>query len=81
MTAKKHLKKKTLSGVALAIILATGSMAAMVHPAHAAAPKTDVIKMSDGWWYTENGQIIHTDTVARNNNGWWVIRNGHLQSL
>lgn len=78
MTAKKHLKKKTLAGVALAILLATGSMAAMVHPAHAAAPKTDVIKMSDGWWYTENGQIIRTDTVARNSNGWWVIRNGKV---
>ena len=38
MTAKKHLKKKTLAGVALAILLATGSMAAMVHPAHASRP-------------------------------------------
>ena len=31
-----------------------------------------------GWWYVRKGQVMFTDTVAKNENGWWYIDNGRV---
>ena len=43
---------------------------------------TDVIKGTvngvEAWWYVKNGEVVFTDTVAKNSNGWWRIVNGRV---
>ena len=70
--------KKVLAIFALAAVLAGSSVAPALSVNAQAAVTQDVVPKADGWYYTENGEVVKTDTVAKNKNGWWVIRDGKV---
>ena len=70
--------QKVLAIFALAAVLAGSSVAPTLSVNAQAAVTQDVVPKADGWYYTENGEVVKTDTVAKNKNGWWVIRDGKV---